>query len=548
MEIQPPSSVAEATARFTGWTQAQIQNAIQRIAPNPGPNTLKHSTDTVMAISASGGYAEHLEAERIEGHRILQPVLTNPWTSIHDIEQGKMDTFYLASTQPEMEDLLSFTIGKVTGAPDAQDPRLSFVQNLLKLKQHQRGMDNEHSLHYMQHLFTTQIQNGKSYYQVQAERQNQEHADHVFQKLASTVPVHQYQIQKHSSAITPGVAKVMEPGKKRSFSVHNHGPFQYHEKKAKLDRLQAKHSQGLPHTGLDITEHHHPLPSNLPRYDQAAIDQSRLENRRPVGERNVIATLPKQSLTEQDTQTDFSPNSFTEVAEDFHRTARETRETGIQASQKPVLVDEEFLDFQYDSVLDNEGESQYRPNDELIKRYDQHRKTLIEKLDQSNEARVRKAKPDTLEPRDFPRDFTPRKRPAAGPPGSAQTTPGEQIPLSELFQETQQSAFASPTPSTEPLYSPNPVIPVKTPANLRQAIEIANTQKEKEIKNRIRTRSQTQAQRDANVTGGPSAAPEGPTKKSYLKKGSGGKNTKYFLQKNSLIDNVIGKTSSIKSK
>jgi hypothetical protein len=268
MEIQPPSSVAEATVKYSGWTREQVDNAIQRIWPYRSINTLKHSSDTVAALSSTGSSTDFREEERIEGHRLLQGFIENPWTSIHDVEIGKMDPFYLSVPHEDMADLYQHTIGKPTGVSDAKDPRLSFTENLLKLKEFQRGMDNEHSYQYLQHLFTTQISNGKTYYQHQAEKQNQDHADAIFRKMQN-LPGMDASEHYRQTAITQGIVKAYPTEKKRQFTIHNHPIYQFNKKRAKLDQLQERFGKYLPSREVPVTDHHHHYPRERVSFQSA---------------------------------------------------------------------------------------------------------------------------------------------------------------------------------------------------------------------------------------------------------------------------------------
>lgn len=294
MEIQPPSSVAEATANYTGWTQDQVDNAIRRIWPFRAINTLKHSSDTLAAVSSTGLATEFRDAERAEGYRMLHGIVQNPWSSIHEVEIGKMDPYYMSLPSQDLTDLYQKTIGKPTGVSEVADPRLTFVENLLKLKEFQRGMDNEHSYAYLQNLFMTQLENGKSYYQKQAQKQQQAFSDHMMKKLANTAAVDDHEHRKQTQ-ITQGVVKAYPNQGKRNIKMHTHGIYQHHPKRAKLDAL---HDRFAPKSNDEFVEHVHQSSNidrrGVPFHEARNRLAQKLPPRGPYVEAN---TIPHKSST-----------------------------------------------------------------------------------------------------------------------------------------------------------------------------------------------------------------------------------------------------------
>lgn len=245
MEIQPPSSIAQATARFTGLTNQQVQDSIRRIYPLRPIDTNIFSQNTKAAVSSTGGGTDYRESEHIEAHRILQGVVTNPWNSIHDIEVGKTDPFYKDSGASDIKDIIQHTIGHVTGAPDPHDPRYSFVDNLLKMKMYQKNMDNYHSYDYMKNLFLAQVEKGSTYYQTQAMRQNEEMSKQMMDRLESTPVLNHHTILKS----TPINGGMVTPHKQRSREIFvNPTPYQQmNTKRKRLDDLHARFSARVPY-------------------------------------------------------------------------------------------------------------------------------------------------------------------------------------------------------------------------------------------------------------------------------------------------------------
>lgn len=249
MEIQQPSSVGQATALFTGLTQAQVQDTIKRIYPYRAINTNIHSKNAQQAISSTGSYTDYKEKDFIEAHRLLQGVITNPWQCIHDIESGKADPFYYDSGASDIKDIQQHTIGRVTGASEARDPRTGFVDNLLKLKTFQKQMDNDYSYGYLTNLFQTQVDNGSTYYQTQAQRQNAEIVQHTNNQLAQRAPIDHHVFLK---GLPMGHMNAPHDQRKRKLAYNPHPLFTNNTRRTKLDNLHARFTKHI-----DDGDHQH---------------------------------------------------------------------------------------------------------------------------------------------------------------------------------------------------------------------------------------------------------------------------------------------------
>lgn len=266
MEIQQPSSVGQATALFTGLTQAQVQDTIRRIYPYRALNTNLHSKNGQEAISSTGSYTDFKEKDFIEAHRLLQGIITQPWQSIHDIESGKADPFYYDSGVSDIKDIQQQTIGRVTGASEARDPRTGFVDNLLKLKVFQKQMDNDYSYGYLTNLFQTQLENGSTYYQTQAMRQNAEHAVHTNNQIMQRPPIDHHVFLK---GLPMGHLEAPHNQRKRKL-VYNPQPlFTSNTRRTKLDNL---HHRFTKH--IDEGDHRHAYSTSTTPMDPSTAHSS----------------------------------------------------------------------------------------------------------------------------------------------------------------------------------------------------------------------------------------------------------------------------------
>lgn len=248
MEIPEPSSISQANARFSGLTNSQIQDCIARIYPFPQNEKIHSAKYVSQAISSTGAHKDFREKDYIEGHRMLQGVLTNPWISVADINHpDRTDISYMDSGYSDVKDLQTQMIGQLAGAPQLNDPRHVFVENLLKMKIHQKNPENN-SYDYMKDLFLTQIDHGMSYYQNQAMAQKHKHDMDTSVKLQRIDPF------DHSVTIrnaTMGTMEVSHAKRPRDMVVRTSGVFSHNTKRAKLDELHARFASQIPVSEYD---------------------------------------------------------------------------------------------------------------------------------------------------------------------------------------------------------------------------------------------------------------------------------------------------------
>lgn len=285
MEIQPPSSIEQATARFTGLTQQQVKDQIKRIYPYPPINTLLQSKNTLEAISSSGSSKDFNEKNLIEAHRLLTPFITNPWQSVQNIEQGKADPRYYDSGISDIKDLIGSTMGTVTGASQINDPRESFVENLLKLKVFKGHVDNEHRADYVKNLFLTQTEMGASYYQTQAIRQNEELSKHFADKRNGISPLSSHTFIQ---GVNMGTLKKSHDTLKRRNVVTSSIPiFTQNSKRQRLDQLREMY---YPHVaandmkGRGGPEFQHPVIKDVPNTAKTHQDEAPIPHGDPIGQ------------------------------------------------------------------------------------------------------------------------------------------------------------------------------------------------------------------------------------------------------------------------
>jgi len=242
MEIQQPSSVGQATALFTGLTQAQVRDTIKRIYPYAPINTNLSKNVLKEAVSSTGTFNDYRESDHIEAHRLLQGIITNPWQSIYDIEPGKADPFYYDSGVSDIQDIQQNTIGTVTGASQVNDPRLNFTENLLKMKVYHKKLDNDHSYSYLTNLFLTQVENGSTYYQTQAMRQNEALSAHMTSERMKRPPIDHGVFIK---GVNMGNMHAPHNQRKRDIVVNTVPIYANNPKRVKLDALHERFTKHI---------------------------------------------------------------------------------------------------------------------------------------------------------------------------------------------------------------------------------------------------------------------------------------------------------------
>ena len=164
MEIPQSSSIAQATAYFTGFSEEEQRRQILNLLPDPGPNVLLESTDRSQAISFTGESTDFRIADRVEGHRILQGALQYPFHQTAEIFNHKFDPLYYdGSESQENFNVQENLIGRPLGADVLQDHRLAYVDNLLKLKEYQ-GANSALDDDYIKQLYLANTEKGANYY------------------------------------------------------------------------------------------------------------------------------------------------------------------------------------------------------------------------------------------------------------------------------------------------------------------------------------------------------------------------------------------------
>lgn len=164
MEIHPSSSISQAGALFTDFSEEKKKKEAFNIFPYAGPNILLESTNRDVATSFTSDESGLFLSEKLEGEKMIQGQLMYPFPTNPILEHNYYDPSYFdGSIIDENFNVQENLIGTPLGVSHLHDPRLSYVENMLKLKEHHSnnsGLDDA----YLKELFMTNIHRGTDYY------------------------------------------------------------------------------------------------------------------------------------------------------------------------------------------------------------------------------------------------------------------------------------------------------------------------------------------------------------------------------------------------
>lgn len=167
MEIPPPSSFSQISALFNDYTEASRNQAVLGITPFESPNTHIYSSNVERAASHTGLDVEFRTKDLHEGHRILNGPLLYPFQAKAQIFNHKFDPFYYDGSElDENYNVQENLIGTPLGASTLEDPRLTYVKNMLQLKE-MHGANHPLDDTYIKELYMVNAEKGSNYYQAQ---------------------------------------------------------------------------------------------------------------------------------------------------------------------------------------------------------------------------------------------------------------------------------------------------------------------------------------------------------------------------------------------
>jgi hypothetical protein len=173
MEIPPSSSIAQSTAFFSGLSRTDVENSILSIGPEPERNSHLHSTNMKVAASMTGELQDFKYEDYKEAYRLMNGPPKYPFQSIAQISNSKFDPYYFDGSENDPNfNVNENLIGTPLGTSVLEDPRLSYVKNIMTLKEYQGRADQLNDT-YLKELYMVNSEKGSNYYINMLERQQQ---------------------------------------------------------------------------------------------------------------------------------------------------------------------------------------------------------------------------------------------------------------------------------------------------------------------------------------------------------------------------------------
>lgn len=165
MEIPPPSTFAETTAYFTGFTEDEQKAMILSFYPEPFPNKHLDSLDRSQAITKTSEEESFKTEDYVEAYKMISGQLQYPFQSVAEVMNHQYDPSYFDGSEGVVnfnvqENLIGLPMGSVN---ELLDPRVSYIDNLLKAKEYQ-GQNDPLDDSYIKSLFMTATEKGQNYY------------------------------------------------------------------------------------------------------------------------------------------------------------------------------------------------------------------------------------------------------------------------------------------------------------------------------------------------------------------------------------------------
>jgi hypothetical protein len=266
MEIPPCQSIAEVSNIFNDFSHEKQRQELLSFTPNSYLNKFEDSSDRNVALSNTSERSDFRIDDFIQGSDILNGKLKYPFQSVADIWTSKTDPFYFdGSEDNNVFHLQENLIGKPLGSDLLQDPNLTFVENLLKLKENQFE-ENIIDDDYIKNLYTFNVEKGVNYYLNQVQNEHEKLASFVRdEKIRKNIErpalLTNYQAYPHGDFEHPNKFQV------GTVYFPSANPFQQsNARQNKFDRISKKY----PNLYVNSSN-----PSYLPELDGLKIDSNR---------------------------------------------------------------------------------------------------------------------------------------------------------------------------------------------------------------------------------------------------------------------------------
>lgn len=198
MEIPPTSSFADVSALFGDTTESDRRKQILGIWPSELPNKHLNSLDLAVGTSVSNESKDFKYGDYQEGFRIYNGPLLYPYQDKAQIFHHKFDPFYWDGSELDGDyNVQENLIGTPLGASVLEDPRMTYVENILKLKE-MGAVNDPLDNSYIQNLYMINADKGSNYYQNQLQKLQFAMGQYSrVSKATRDIPIHPIQFTKN---------------------------------------------------------------------------------------------------------------------------------------------------------------------------------------------------------------------------------------------------------------------------------------------------------------------------------------------------------------
>lgn len=165
MEIPPSSSIAQISAYFTGYTDDEKLQQFLDLQPGTTPFKPTNSLDRLVATTNSGNEADFKMSDFSYAWQMYNGQLMYPFSDVAQIEHHQFDPSYFDGSEERQTsfNVQENLIGIPLDSPQLVDPRVSYIDSLMKLREYHAGnlpLDSS----YLNTLFMTNTEKGANYY------------------------------------------------------------------------------------------------------------------------------------------------------------------------------------------------------------------------------------------------------------------------------------------------------------------------------------------------------------------------------------------------
>jgi hypothetical protein len=245
MEIPLPSDFAQASALFTDADNIQRRREVLGLWPVETPNKHIESLDLVTAVSVSNLDKEFRTNDYKEAYRLYNGPLQYPFQDKAQIFHHKFDPFYWDGSELDGDyNVQENLIGTPLGASTLEDPRMTYVANMLHLKE-LHGANDPLDNSYIQNLYMLNTDKGSNYYQNQIQKLDFAMNQHSrLSKAARHTPLHPIQFSKNLATGNP--VHVKHTAKRKIEMPSAAGVVQTSRKQSRMNALDSfKHPHAI---------------------------------------------------------------------------------------------------------------------------------------------------------------------------------------------------------------------------------------------------------------------------------------------------------------